>query len=963
MPTSFLNLTTNTQASGSATTFLTWRLAMNDESNSNMSKIDTFAQNISASVVTLQAEVSYAVNATESTTNNYIATVTGFTSYTDKKLINLMLDVTQTGTTTLNINSLGTKTLCKIASNGVAVNLDPRDLIVGRPNMFVYNVASGYWLWVNATSADQINISGNPNEIVVLSPSGSGLASSGFSASNLVTASLVAPSTASYVVFGSLNSTLTNDKMIIAGSGISFNNNTSASTLSIDSNIVAGSHVYLNKNTTASSIIIDVLASNDLQISNTGSGVLTKSGSALPIVSGSYYNAFPGMCKDVNCNLRVVYRVDTSHVGTKGSIYTKTSSDNGTTWSSASLIASDGTYDLRDPSVSLVNNNRLIVSYFLYGIGVGQVLNGVYIKYSDDNGVTWSAAVQVANGFTQSVACSAPVLKLSNGNLLLPMYGKNTGDTLHSSAVSISTDNGLTWSHLSYISVGTNGDSYEPNIIDLGGGKLYCLTRTDNALYDMLGFYSYDNAITWTMKRLEFAGSGAPRMLFTSNKMLFVFYRQTINPVGNIVYRVSNNQANSWGSENVLEASAYMMEYASAVEISPNSIGICYSYQTSASQAPIVYQNATISKSNGNVSFDNLPYGTLPVCDDGSIANDFVAWNQYLPLLKAHVSAGRLSTKTVLSTFSLAYTAGAYNGGVLSPNGDIHFVPTGAAVGQKISSTGIVSTYALAYTVGSNYLGGVLDPNGNIHFAPFNAPIGQKISLSGVASTYALAYSVAGAYSGGVLAPNGDIHFVPNNAVVGQKISSAGVVSSYSLPYSLAGAYQGGVLAPNGDIHFVPRNAVVGQKISPSGTVSTYALAYTVANAYMGGVLSPNGDIHFVPNYALVGQKISIDGTVSTYPLAYSVANAYNGGVLAPNGDIHFVPRNAVVGQKISPSGTVSTYALAYSAIGAYVGGVLIPNGDIYFISTGATIGQKIHTLSAYPFSLAECCSSFFNKL
>jgi hypothetical protein len=75
-------------------------------------------------------------------------------------------------------------------------------------------------------------------------------------------------------------------------------------------------------------------------------------------------------------------------------------------------------------------------------------------------------------------------------------------------------------------------------------------------------------------------------------------------------------------------------------------------------------------------------------------------------------------------------TTQAYFGGVLAPNGDIHFVPYAATVGQKISVSGIVSTYSLVYTgaFGASYVGGVLDPNGNIHFVDNSANRGQKIS-------------------------------------------------------------------------------------------------------------------------------------------------------------------------------------------------------------------------------------------
>jgi hypothetical protein len=97
--------------------------------------------------------------------------------------------------------------------------------------------------------------------------------------------------------------------------------------------------------------------------------------------------------------------------------------------------------------------------------------------------------------------------------------------------------------------------------------------------------------------------------------------------------------------------------------------------------------------------------------------------------------------------------------------------------------------------------------------------VGQKISSSGVVSTYSLVYTVSSAYAGGVLSPNGDIHFIPLSSTVGQKISSSGVVSTYSLVYTVANAYNGGVLSPNGDIHFIPRSATTGQKISTQPSI------------------------------------------------------------------------------------------------------------------------------------------------
>ena len=400
---------------------------------------------------------------------------------------------------------------------------------------------------------------------------------------------------------------------------------------------------------------------------------------------------------------------------------------------------------------------------------------------------------------------------------------------------------------------------------------------------------------------------------------------------------------------------------------------------TTSYDGGVLYRNTVLESSNSNALVDfpagskdvfvTFPsentLGTVPTADNSSVGTDLVAWLNLKKQLDAGVVNGvpyaNNGTNGIVSTYSLVYTTTtAYWGGVLAPNGDIHFIPTDAVRGQKISAVGVVSTYSLVYTVANAYQGGVLASNGDIHFVPYGAVRGQKINSSGVVSTYSLVYT-AGSYSGGVLAPNGDIHFVPDGASNrGQKVSAAGVVSTYSLVYTTSNAYSGGVLAPNGDIHFVPQSAVVGQKISTAGVVSTYSLVYTGTLAYDGGVLAPNGDIYFVPRSADRGQKISAAGVVSTYSLVYTAAVAYQGGVLAPNGDIHFVPTRANVGQKISASGVVSTYSLAITVNDAYAGGVLAPDGSIYFVPQSAVSGQKISTNVQQKVGYA--LSPFFNK-
>ena len=85
-----------------------------------------------------------------------------------------------------------------------------------------------------------------------------------------------------------------------------------------------------------------------------------------------------------------------------------------------------------------------------------------------------------------------------------------------------------------------------------------------------------------------------------------------------------------------------------------------------------------------------------------------------------------ISSLGVVSTYSIIIND--LNGGVLAPNGDVHFINNGFAQGEKVSFTGIVSTYSV-FNIGS-YFGGVLSQNGDIHFIPLSANRGQKISTN-----------------------------------------------------------------------------------------------------------------------------------------------------------------------------------------------------------------------------------------
>jgi len=139
MATPNLGLTTFNTASGSATTFLQFRLAIADAS-SNMSIIDDYAGGMSASILSLQGNAVNNVSATLVSGAYYEGSAPLMTNYGIGGMINLTLDTTvASGSPTLNINSLGTLGLKKIDTSGCAISMGAGDMIANRYYMFTYD--------------------------------------------------------------------------------------------------------------------------------------------------------------------------------------------------------------------------------------------------------------------------------------------------------------------------------------------------------------------------------------------------------------------------------------------------------------------------------------------------------------------------------------------------------------------------------------------------------------------------------------------------------------------------------------------------------------------------------------------------------------------------------------------------------------------------------------------------------
>ena len=173
-----LNLTTYDIATEGSVLFINaWENLIGTLSTSNMNKLDGFAGATTATLQLLQDRPgSTHISATTADGVNYTATVSGLTSLSSGMIIYLEPDDVNTGNPYLNINSLGNKTMYKIDVDGVAIQLEPGDLIPTRKILLVYDGFS--WYATGGINLSDYKISGAINSLIAIGSSNEPVASS-----------------------------------------------------------------------------------------------------------------------------------------------------------------------------------------------------------------------------------------------------------------------------------------------------------------------------------------------------------------------------------------------------------------------------------------------------------------------------------------------------------------------------------------------------------------------------------------------------------------------------------------------------------------------------------------------------------------------------------------------------------------------------------------------------------------
>ena len=258
---------------------------------------------------------------------------------------------------------------------------------------------------------------------------------------------------------------------------------------------------------------------------------VTLGATASTVIDDTTFSCTPGLTRMANRNLIAVYCAATDENITDGVWKKKTSTDNGATWSAAStLYTPSAGFAACDVEIQKLADDTLVVSGLLFNAGTPALTYaGVLVGNAD--GSSWSSIIVATTSvFTGAIHTTSKVIQLANGTLVLPVYGRVSGDSTDSVGVTFSTDGGASWGNSVIAVRGVTGEQYN----EVGGAllqsRIVLIVRHDISA-GTTGYvraYSDDSGATWSAPvsvRGGITTPGRPAVLKLGENELFMWAR------------------------------------------------------------------------------------------------------------------------------------------------------------------------------------------------------------------------------------------------------------------------------------------------------------------------------------------------------------------------------------------------------------------------------------------------------
>lgn len=240
------------------------------------------------------------------------------------------------------------------------------------------------------------------------------------------------------------------------------------------------------------------------------------------------HSAFPASAKLPDGTVVMMWRESDGHLDLDGGRIMRSAGNPITgVWSSPVEVVVDGgetgVTPHTGPSALSFVDGKLWLSYFFWHEGKP---SGARVAYSTDGGLTFSPSVRVDGGRPWA-AVSAPVVKWK-GQLVLPWYGRNAGESIDTVWLAFSSDGGQTWTTNRYVNaIGAGKHTNEPWAV-VRGEKMIVLYR-DGTWSNIAIKETSADGNTWLAPRMVAANSTAnSASVWTSNGTIYTVVRHTV---------------------------------------------------------------------------------------------------------------------------------------------------------------------------------------------------------------------------------------------------------------------------------------------------------------------------------------------------------------------------------------------------------------------------------------------------
>lgn len=204
---------------------------------------------------------------------------------------------------------------------------------------------------------------------------------------------------------------------------------------------------------------------------------------------------------------------------------------------------------------------------------------GAYQTRSSDGGRTWQQQ-DINLPFMALMACGMNSLQLADGTIIHPVYGVQDARSPDSSWVLRSENYGQTWA-LNLLASHPDGKTplNEPAVLELKGGRLLAVMRTDGGSDHLWQAFSDDRGKTWHSLRDTGVQGHPPNLLRLQDGRILLSYGYRHIPFG-IRAVVSHDEGATWDLEHIWvlreDGGGYDLGYPQSAQLKDGTVVTVY---------------------------------------------------------------------------------------------------------------------------------------------------------------------------------------------------------------------------------------------------------------------------------------------------------------------------------------------------------------------------------------------------